>query len=73
MNYVLTVKDELGLTFKDTSLMDTNGFAPISEALSKAQEQALVLTEPFDSNNTNLGLVEIFTNLSGTIWNALLS
>ena len=38
-----------------------------------AQEQALILANPSDSKDVNSGLIDIFTNLSSTIWNVLLS
>ena len=53
--------------------MDTNSFSPIFEAVSLAQEQALIMAQPVDSKDINSGLIDIFTNLSGTIWNVLLS
>ena len=36
LNYVLTVKDELGLSLNNSTLLDTNIFTPISEALNRA-------------------------------------
>ena len=53
--------------------MDTNSFSPVFEAVSMAQEQALILANPSDSKDVNSGLIDIFTNLSSTIWNVLLS
>ena len=53
--------------------MDTNSFSPVFEAVSLAQEQALILANPSDSKDVNSGLIDIFTNLSSTIWNVLLS
>ena len=42
LNYVLTVKEELGSSMSENTLMDTNSFAPISEALSLAQNKILL-------------------------------
>ena len=56
----------------ETSLMDTNSFAPISEALSLAQHKILDQIDRQDPEESRATVVDIISNLSSTIWNVLL-